>query len=156
MLEPPLPVLLDHDEAALGYVSEMANKGRTPAITTRAWWLASWMKTAHLFSLYRFLLRTPEILNKMTMDDVWSLARPKRPDWNRRIWVIIATFSPVPDNWAKIGAWTSALLRRSSSSSLDRAREVFAAAIYHPASPWRSREFSSRHGRKPVGPENLL
>jgi hypothetical protein len=28
MLEPPLPVLLDHDEAALGYASEMANKLR--------------------------------------------------------------------------------------------------------------------------------
>jgi hypothetical protein len=28
MLEPPLPVFLDHDEAALGYASEMANKLR--------------------------------------------------------------------------------------------------------------------------------
>jgi hypothetical protein len=28
MLEPPLPVLLDHDEAALGYACEMANKLR--------------------------------------------------------------------------------------------------------------------------------
>jgi hypothetical protein len=27
-LEPPLPVLLDHDEAALGYASEMANRLR--------------------------------------------------------------------------------------------------------------------------------
>src|SRR5262249_45486938 len=28
ILEPPLPVLLDHDEAALSYASEMANKLR--------------------------------------------------------------------------------------------------------------------------------
>ena len=28
MLEPPLPVLLDHDEAALSYTCEMANKLR--------------------------------------------------------------------------------------------------------------------------------
>ena len=28
MLEPPRPVLLDHDEAALGYACEMANKLR--------------------------------------------------------------------------------------------------------------------------------
>jgi hypothetical protein len=28
ILEPPLRVLLDHDEAALGYASEMANKLR--------------------------------------------------------------------------------------------------------------------------------
>ena len=28
MLEPPQPVLLDHDEAALGYACEMANKLR--------------------------------------------------------------------------------------------------------------------------------
>ena len=28
MLEPPRPVLLEHDEAALGYASEMANKLR--------------------------------------------------------------------------------------------------------------------------------
>lgn len=24
-------------------------------------------------------------MNEMTMDEVWQLARPKRPDWDRRI-----------------------------------------------------------------------
>jgi hypothetical protein len=24
-------------------------------------------------------------MNEMTMDEVWALARPKRPDWDRRI-----------------------------------------------------------------------
>ena len=45
MLEPPRPVLLDHDEAALGYACEMTNKLRRSGSMIRAWWLASWTNT---------------------------------------------------------------------------------------------------------------
>ena len=61
MLEPPLPVLLDHDEAALSYACEMANKLRKSGRYNDPSLVVNVMDESRpMIFWYRFLLRTPD------------------------------------------------------------------------------------------------